>query len=74
MTSDKPMNEKVVLITGSTRGIGKETALALAALGATTVIVGRDPTRTAETADEIRRQTGSQAHQQVFLHFTSPAR
>lgn len=54
------MNEKVVLITGATRGIGKETALALAALGATTVIVGRDPTRTAETADEIRRQTGSQ--------------
>mgnify|MGYP001134407192 CR=1 FL=1 len=60
MTRDLSPRKKVVLITGSTRGIGKETALALAALGATTVIVGRDAQRTAQVAAEIQNQTGSQ--------------
>lgn len=53
------MKDKVVLITGATRGIGKETALALAALGATTIIVGRDAQRTAQTAAQIQSQTGN---------------
>lgn len=53
------MNGKVVLITGATRGIGLETTLALASMGATTVLVGRDPQRTAQVTAQIQAQTGN---------------
>ena len=36
------MGEKVCLITGATSGIGKATAMGLANLGASVVMVGRD--------------------------------
>ena len=39
------MQGKVCLITGSTSGIGKVTALDLARMGATVVLVARDPAR-----------------------------
>jgi retinol dehydrogenase 12 len=54
------MKDKVVLITGGTAGIGAVTARSLAGMGATTVIVGRDPQKTAQKADEIRAATGSE--------------
>ncbi|MFD8277412.1 SDR family NAD(P)-dependent oxidoreductase [Streptomyces flaveolus] len=38
------MEGKTVLVTGSTGGIGKETARQLAALGASVILVGRDKT------------------------------
>lgn len=50
---------KVALITGATNGIGKVTALELAKLGATIVIVGRNREKTQATADEIRSHGGS---------------
>ncbi|NWF69601.1 MAG: SDR family oxidoreductase [Chloroflexi bacterium] len=53
------MQGKTVLITGATNGIGKETARALAALGAHVVIVGRSAERTAATVEELKRSTGS---------------
>lgn len=37
------MRGKVCLITGATSGVGEATALGLARLGATTILVGRDP-------------------------------
>jgi NAD(P)-dependent dehydrogenase (short-subunit alcohol dehydrogenase family) len=55
------MNDRVCLITGATSGIGKETALALAHMGAAVVIVGRDAARGAATAEAIRRETGNPA-------------
>ncbi len=39
------MNGKICLVTGATNGIGKATAQALAQLGATVVIVGRNALR-----------------------------
>ena len=49
---------KVALVTGGTSGIGKATAMALAAMGADVVVVGRDRERGERAAEEIRAQTG----------------
>lgn len=50
MTEALPsMNGKVVLITGSTRGIGRAGAEAMASLGATLILAGRDESRLQET-------------------------
>jgi len=59
------MNDKICLITGATSGIGKETAIGLARLGARVAIVGRDAERTRATADWIKQTTGSE--QVAFL-------
>lgn len=47
------MSGTTCLVTGATSGIGKETALRLAMLGATVVIVARDPARGAAARAEI---------------------
>jgi NAD(P)-dependent dehydrogenase (short-subunit alcohol dehydrogenase family) len=48
------MAGKTVLVTGGTGGIGRATALGLAAMGAHVAITGRDAGRTKDAADEIR--------------------
>ena len=53
------MKDKIVLVTGSTDGIGKETALQLAQLGATVIVHGRNAERCQNTRDEIRQATGN---------------
>ncbi len=53
------MADRTVLITGATRGIGKETARGLARLGACVVVVGRDEARGAAAAKELRETTGN---------------
>ncbi len=53
------MGGKVALVTGGTSGIGKATAMALAAMGADVVAVGRDPERGEKAVGEIRAQTGA---------------
>lgn len=52
---------KVVLVTGANSGIGFETSLALADLGATVVLAGRNAEKTARAVAEVERRTGSQA-------------
>ena len=56
----RPMTGKTVLVTGGTSGIGKATALGLAAMGAHVVITGRDRDRTEDSAGEIRAAGGGQ--------------
>lgn len=51
------MRGKTCLITGGNSGIGKETAVGLASMGATVVIVSRNRTRGEVAVDEIRERS-----------------
>lgn len=53
------LNDKVALITGAGRGIGKAIALKYAEEGASVVLVGRNEAVLRETRDEIRANGGS---------------
>jgi NAD(P)-dependent dehydrogenase (short-subunit alcohol dehydrogenase family) len=55
-----------VLISGSTDGIGLQTALTLAQMGATVLLHGRDKHRGAIVLDELRKTTGNQ-HIDLFV-------
>lgn len=54
------MNGKTVLVTGATAGIGKETALGIAKLGAHLVIIGRNEAKTRGVVDELKAASGNQ--------------
>jgi NAD(P)-dependent dehydrogenase (short-subunit alcohol dehydrogenase family) len=56
-----PMSAKTLLVTGGTGGIGRATAVGLAALGARVGITGRDAVRTEAAAADITAETGNPA-------------
>ena len=56
---DQSMVGKTCLVTGATSGIGKETALELARMGAQIVIVSRNSLRCQQTVASIRKETGN---------------
>ena len=59
MASTPLMTGKTVLVTGGTGGIGKATAVGLAALGARVGVTGRDRARAERAAADIRAASGN---------------
>ncbi len=57
----KLMNGKICMVTGATSGIGKVTARVLAQMGATVIVVSRNPGKCAATVDRIKQETGNSA-------------
>ncbi len=57
---DVDLSGKRCLVTGANQGLGFETALGLADLGAETLLLCRDAARGEEAAARIREQTGNQ--------------
>lgn len=53
------LKDKVAIVTGSTRGIGKEIALEFARRGAKVVISGRNEERAKQVCEEIKRSGGT---------------
>jgi NAD(P)-dependent dehydrogenase (short-subunit alcohol dehydrogenase family) len=65
------MNNKTILITGASAGIGLQSAIELAKLGANVVIVGRDEMRTAQAAELVKSQTGNQSVSYLLADLSS---
>jgi NAD(P)-dependent dehydrogenase (short-subunit alcohol dehydrogenase family) len=59
--SDKPLSDRIALVTGASRGIGRASALALAEAGVHVVAVARTQGGLEELDDEIRAKTGQSA-------------
>jgi NAD(P)-dependent dehydrogenase (short-subunit alcohol dehydrogenase family) len=53
------MQNKVVIVTGATNGIGFESAKVLAGMDATIIGVGRNPQKCADAASQIKTATGN---------------
>ena len=53
------MNDKTILITGSTDGIGKQAALELAELGVRVILHGRNKSKVKQVLQEIEQKTGN---------------
>ena len=71
MPDGTSMKGKICLITGATSGIGKAAALQIAQLGATVVMVGRNPQRTAAAIQEIRQQSSNDQVESMLADLSS---
>ncbi len=67
------MEGKVCLITGANSGIGKQTALGLARMGATVVMVCRDKQRGEAAMAELRRESGNTSVDLMLADLSSQA-
>jgi retinol dehydrogenase 14 len=65
------IKNKIILITGSTDGIGKQTAFDLADMGAKVIIHGRDETKAKFVAYEIKESTGNPSVDYFIADFSS---
>ncbi len=55
------LSGKTIIVTGATNGIGFVTAMKLARMGATLIVVSRSSEKCAATVETIRRETGNPA-------------
>jgi len=61
MSEAAPLSERIALVTGASRGIGRAAALALAKAGAHVIAVARTQGGLEELDDEVRAATGERA-------------
>src|SRR6266853_4110986 len=67
------MSGKICIITGANSGIGKETALGLAQMGARVVMVCRNVEKGKAALEEIRRESGSSQVDLLIADMSSQA-
>jgi retinol dehydrogenase-14 len=65
------LDRKICMITGANSGIGKATALGLAKMGATVVMVCRDRSRGEAAMAEIKAESGNQAVELMLADLSS---
>lgn len=65
------MKDRICMVTGATSGIGEVTARTLAQMGATVIVVGRDPERGAAARERIRSASGSAAVELMLADLSS---
>ncbi len=68
---NQPLQDKVVIVTGATQGIGLETARALAARGARVLITARDAGKADRAVLELKGSTGNDRIDSVLVDFSS---
>lgn len=71
MSAADAMVGRICVVTGATAGIGKATALGLATMGATVIIVARDAAKSARTVDEIEKAVPGSSVDVVLADFAS---
>jgi retinol dehydrogenase-14 len=69
-TNRDSLVNKIILVTGSTDGIGKETATALASLGAEIIVHGRNPEKTQKTVREMKATSNNEQISYLIADFT----
>src|SRR5579864_6175641 len=67
------MSGKTCIVTGASSGIGKETALGLAAIGARVIMVCRNAEKGKAAQEEIRREFGSSQVDLLIADMSSQA-
>ncbi len=72
-TLNTSMQGKVCVVTGANSGIGKATAMGLAQMGATVVMICRDPAKGEEAQNEIKEKSGNDAIDLMLADLTSQA-
>jgi len=65
------MNNKTILVTGASTGIGLHSAIGLAKLGAKIVMVGRNKERTVQAVELVKSQTGNQTVSYLLADLSS---
>ena len=72
-TLNTSMQGKVCVVTGANSGIGKATAMGLAQMGATVVMVCRDQAKGEEAQNEIKEKSGNDAVDLMLADLSSQA-